>query len=356
MSELAGIPAVAVYAVTSQGADLAAKVAAGFASTGGAALFLPRRLEERFGAGFNYFDSFGQAAQDNFKLFSGHIMIGATGLIVRLIAPLLVSKKEDPAVVVLTQDGRFAISLLSGHLGGANALAGKTADICGGQAVIGTATDIEGLPALEMVARDLDLFIDDFARLPLISRLLVEGEQLKVYDPAGFLTEALRPWADHFEFVGAAPASGPQVRVDFKLEDDLPPEALVMRPKSVALAMGCHRGIDRAEVDEFIDQTLAKEKISLKAVALLATVESRAEEPAFLAISQDRGWPLVIFSKADLGRVNVPNPSGKVMERIGVSSVCEAAAMLAAKTDRLLILKQKSARATLAAALINQKP
>ena len=75
-------------------------------------------------------------------------------MVVRLIAPHLVSKKEDPAVVVLPQDGRFAVSLLSGHLGGGNQLAWETARLSGGQAVISTATDVEGLPALEMLARE----------------------------------------------------------------------------------------------------------------------------------------------------------------------------------------------------------
>lgn len=347
---------MAVYAVVRQGAELAAKVTRGLDSAGGAALFLPCRLEERFGPEACYFEASREAIANNFRRFSGHVVIGATGLTVRHIAPLLLSKKEDPAVVALTQDGRFAVSLLSGHLGGGNDLTLKVADICGGQAVISTATDIEGLPALEMVARDQGLVIEDFRRLPLISRMLVEGKRIRIHDPESYLGEALAPWADCFEFTGKAPAAGPQVRVSFRLEEQAPPETLIMRPKTVALALGCHRGIDRSEVDEFIDRTLKEENISLKSVALMATLESRAEEPAFLAVSRDRGWPLVIFTKDELSLVEVPNPSGKVMERIGVASVCEAAAMLAAKTDRLLISKRKSARATLAAALLNRKP
>ncbi len=346
---------VALYAVTRQAAACALKVAQGLEPLWSAQLFLPRRLEPDFGGQALYFDSSAAAIGENFKKFSAHIMVGAIGMTVRHIAPHLETKTSDPAVVALTQDGRFAVSLLSGHLGGANELAQQTAAVCGGQAVIGTATDVEGVPALEVLARDHGLVLEDFKRLPLISRLLVEGAQVPVYDPDGYLWPQLAQWPNSFSLAAEAPVQGPQLRVSFRLQDNLPAEALALRPRCLALAMGCHRGIDTEEVENFIDEVLARERLSPKAVALLATVESRAQEPAFLSVSQKRGWPLVIFTKDELSQMEVPNPSGKVMERIGVASVCEAAAMLAAQSGSLLISKQKSPRATLAAALIKAR-
>ena len=341
----------ALYALTVKGAKLARLAAAGLDAE--TEIFLPERLKEDTGAAINYFGSLRETVAANFGSFSGHIFITAPGIAVRCVAPLLISKKEDPAVVVLTQDGRFAVSLVSGHLGGGNDLAVQVAEICGAQAVIGTATDLEGLPALEVIARDLGLEIENFSKLPTVSSYLVEGGRLKIYDPLECLKQALAAWPGHFEFVEKPPAREEiHVRVDYRQRpDDASGLALVMRPRLVVLGLGCHRGIERSEMDSFIDATLSEEKISPQAVALMTTVESRAQEPAFLDISRDRGWPLVIFTKAELSGVEVPNPSGKVMERIGVSSVCEAAAMLAAKTDSLLISKRKSARATLAAAL-----
>ncbi len=341
----------AVYALTRRGAELARRVARGL--RGGAVLWLPRRLAADHGEAARYFDSLGEALADDFSRRRGHVIVGATGMVVRLIAPLLVSKKTDPAVVVLPQDGRFAISLLSGHLGGGNLLALQVAELVGGQAVISTATDVEGLPALEMLARDLGLAIEDFSKLPAVARRLVDGSPVPVHDPDGFLAPHLAPWADHFRILDQPPPpdAGPHIRVDYRLEPAPGPEALVLRPPAFALGLGCHRGIDRAEVEEIIDRSLGQAGLARASAAALATVETRSDEPAFLELSRIMDRPLIIYTKEELSRVATPNPSGKVLERIGVPSVCEAAAMLAARTDRLIISKQKSGRATLAAAL-----
>ena len=350
---------VAVYALTRRGAALAARLREGLAVLSEeTVLFLPRRLEPDFPATTGrlvFFDALKEALTANFHEFQGQVVVGAAGLVVRLIAPVLTTKKEDPAVVVLPQDGRFAVSLLSGHLGGGNELAWAAARLTGGQAVVSTATDVEGLPALEMLARDHDLTIENFAALPAVSRALVDGVKVPVFDPHGFLAPHLAPWAEVFEAIHApVEAARPQVRVDWRVRPD-DAEVLTLRPKAVALGLGCHRGIDAAEMRDFIQASLNEAAVSPLSVALLASVETRRTEPALLEISREMSRPLLIFSKAELGEVATPNPSAKVMERIGVPSVCEAAAMLAARTDRLIISKRKSARGTLAAALCGWK-
>ncbi|MDR2726095.1 MAG: cobalamin biosynthesis protein CbiG, partial [Candidatus Adiutrix sp.] len=133
---------IAVFALTRQGAALARRLALSLSEEGYTpTLGLPRRLADEFGADL-CFETLGEALASHFNAFGGHVVVAATGLTVRLIAPLLKSKTSDPAVVVLTQDGRFAVSLLSGHLGGANQLASDAARALGGQAVISTATDL----------------------------------------------------------------------------------------------------------------------------------------------------------------------------------------------------------------------
>ncbi|MGL4207853.1 MAG: cobalt-precorrin 5A hydrolase, partial [Candidatus Adiutrix sp.] len=250
----------------------------------------------------------------------------------------------------------FAVSLLSGHLGGANALAHQVAQSTSGQAVISTATDLENCPALEVLARNHNLTIEDFSKLAAVSRRLVEGHTVKVYDPYAFLTPHLKPWGQHFIFLDKPQPNldEPGVLVDYRTGGG-GGQLLVMRPKVVALGLGCHRGIDLEEVLLLIDSCLKESFISPLAVALVASVETRQSEGAFLALSRQMQCPFITFSKEELSKVKTPNPSGKVLERIGVSSVCEAAAMLAAQTDRLIINKQKSARATLAAAILNLK-
>ena len=350
-------PAYAVYALTGPGAELALRLSRGLAANSGADLFLPRRFETDYGSGARYFDKSAEALEANFRSYQGHIFIGAVGLVVRLIAPLLKSKKEDPAVVVLTQDGVYAVSLLSGHLGGANDLTLETARLVGAQAVISTATDVTGLPALEVLARNQGLEIEDFASLAAVSRCLVDGGRVPVYDPDGHLWPHLQPWVKHFDLVPSPPeaGSGPHLRVDYRPAADSPPEALLLRPRVIALGLGCHRGIARRELEELIEGSLAEASLALKSVAVLASVETRAQEPALVELSRLMGRPLIIYSKEELSRVKTPNPSGKVLERIGVASVCEAAAMLAARSNQLIISKRKSPRATLAAALFDWK-
>ncbi len=342
---------IAVYALTRQGARLGARLAEALEA---AQLFLPVRLCGEFG-GAAPFETIGESLAVNFTKFSGHVIVGATGMAVRLIAPLLSSKKDDPAVVTVGQDGRFAVSLLSGHLGGGNRLASEAARILGGEAVISTATDIEGCPALEVLARDLALDIDDFSRLAPVSRALVEGERVKVHDPHGFLAPHLAGWPHLFEINGEGPEAGePHIRVDFRTapEDGA---ALTLRPRVLALGLGCHRGIETEEVAALIERSLAEARLAPKSIALLATVETRAGEPALLETARLLSRPLKIFTKAELAGVKAPNPSSTVLKRIGVPSVCEAAAMSAARSGGLIIEKRKSAKATLAAALFAWK-
>ena len=105
----------------------------------------------------------------------------AAGIVVRTIAPLLTDKRTDPAVVVLDELGVHVVSLLSGHLGGANALAGEIAQLCGGEAVITTASDASGLPGLDLWAKSEDLAIEDWKRLPKAGTKLVDQKTLSLF-------------------------------------------------------------------------------------------------------------------------------------------------------------------------------
>lgn len=343
----------AIYALTRPGALLALRLAQSFAAERKAEIFLPLRLKESFGEQSLYFQSISQALADNFGQFGGHIVVGAAGLVVRVIAPLLKSKKEDPAVVVISQDGRWVISLLSGHLGGANDLARAAAAAIGGQAVITTATDVEGLPAPEVLARDLGLEIEDFGRLAAVSRRLAENVPVTVYDPFDVLAPALAPWPDNFIIAADRPSadSGPRIVVDDELGPEKEPDCLVLRPRTLALGLGCHRGLAWESMEAFIVEKFIEAGLALKSVDVLATGEMRAEEPALNELSRKWRRPLLVFPKDELARVETPNPSGKVLEHMGVTSVCEASAMLAAEGGRLILPKQKGNGTTLAVAV-----
>jgi cobalt-precorrin 5A hydrolase len=341
---------VAIYALTLPGLKLAEKISIDLKAD----LCLPKRLKEKSDLKSINFETLSAFFKESFRKYSGHIVIAATGLVVREIAPYLKDKKSDPAVVTLGQDGKYVISLLSGHLGGANLLAEKVAKITQGTAIINTATDIAKVPAMEMVARERDLTIADFKKLPAVSRELSEGAKIPLYDPYGYLTDALKPWKHIFPPIDekdafSNKALGPSVYVDYHLKD-FPKDALVLIPKALALGMGCHKGIELDKVKDFVTEVFEKEKLSLKAVAVLATVEIRKNEPALNEFAKLLACPFVPFPKSELSQIQPPNPSDTVLRRIGVPSVCEAAALLAARTETLEVPKTKGQGVTLALA------
>ena len=146
---------LAVWALTSQGADLGAKIAKGLPNVD---LYFSAKLKKPAAPSLA-FSNLSNALQKQFNKYQGHIFIMSSGIVVRMIAPLIKNKIKDPAVVVMDEKGRHAISLLSGHIGGANELAQKIGRLIGAEPVITTATDVNDLPAIDLWAQKKDLFI-----------------------------------------------------------------------------------------------------------------------------------------------------------------------------------------------------
>lgn len=339
----------AIYALTAPAAETARRLASAWP---GARLFLPHRLARAEEGEFG-FARLGQALAENFAAHDGHLVFAAAGIVVRSLAGLLKAKDTDPAVVVLDPTGRFAVSLLSGHLGGGNDLARRAADLLGGQAVITTATDALHLPSLEVTARELGLRVPDLHPLAGVSRCLVEGEPVPVYDPAGWLLPALGEHAELLPALDQPPEPGdgqPLVLVDWRTRP-LDPAWLVMRPPCLIAGMGCNRGTAMEEMLALLDEVLAEHGLARECLAGLATVDLKQDEPGLLALAENLQLPINYYPAERLHQVAVPNPSPTAQKNIGTKSVCEAAAMIAARTDRLLVTKRKTPNVTLALAL-----
>ncbi|MDR2353869.1 MAG: cobalamin biosynthesis protein [Deltaproteobacteria bacterium] len=348
---------IAVYALTMPGLLVAEKIARILP----AELHVTARLISKTKAKALSFEGICRHLQNTFFKYQGHVIVAATGLVVRAVAPHLRDKKKDPAVVSLGQDGKYVISVLSGHLGGGNELARKVALITGGQPVINTATDISKKPAIEVVARDQGLDVENYGGLPAVARQLSEGSLVPTYDPHKLILPALGQWSESFPEIPREAAYDPQqpgypqspsLYVDYRT-NECPPEALILRPQVLALGIGCHRGISFEDLFKFIEDVFTEWKISLKSVCVIASVETRTLEPALLELSRKWTIPFTTYPKVSLNEVSTPNPSETVKERIGVFSVCEAAAILAAQMGSLVVPKQKSKIATCAVALLN---
>jgi len=304
--------------------------------------------------GATAFSSLKKVFQQSFQNRCNLVCIMAAGIVVRSIAPFLQGKDQDPAVVVVDEGGRFAISLLSGHLGGANELAREVAAIIGGTPVITTATDVQGLPAFDVLAPKLGLRIENLSGVRLIHMALLAGEPIQLVDKDGWLSEALAGYdnglfIEEEDLETALTRSNPTVYVGER-ERSWPERWLRLRPRSLVLGMGCNKGTETAEILELIRRTFEQEGLSLSSIQALATIAAKKEEPGLLEAAQRLGVELLWFTAEELQEIDVPNPSAVVARHMGVSSVCEAAALRAARTGQLLIPKCKTANVTLAVA------
>jgi len=167
----------AIYALTPGGARLGRALAHKLMGD----LFLPGRLAKAHGA--IAFDGLLERVAKDFFSYPRHVFITAAGIAVRAIAPHLKGKDQDPAVIVLDQEGEYVVSLVSGHLGGANELARKVAQLTGGSAVITTATDTAGVPAIDVLAKERNLSIANLKVVKSLNMAMLEGKPVQVFDP-----------------------------------------------------------------------------------------------------------------------------------------------------------------------------
>ncbi|MCX5891568.1 MAG: cobalt-precorrin 5A hydrolase [Deltaproteobacteria bacterium] len=300
------------------------------------------------------FDRVATVFQEAFEQGENLVCIMAAGIVVRGIAPHFSGKDKDPAVVVVDEAGRFAISLLSGHLGGANELARQVAQILKATPVITTASDVQGLPALDLVAQRVGLAIEDLTAVRQVQMALLNGLKLRLVDPDGYLADVAAEYPEWFireNHLDTALGGGwPGVYAGFR-ERAWPKHWLVLRPKNLVAGLGCHKGTPAAEIISFIKDTFKKERLSLASLKALATIELKKAEPGLKEAAARLGVEFIWFTKEELQDVKVPNPSQQLVRLVGVVSVSEAAALKGGGVE-LILTKRKGANATLAVARV----
>jgi cobalt-precorrin 5A hydrolase / precorrin-3B C17-methyltransferase len=272
------------------------------------------------------------------------VLFLATGAAARLIAPLLGDKRYDPGVVCVDDAGRFAVALCGGHEGGANALAEQVANALGSMPVVTTASDSLCVPALDSLGKRLGFEVEEGSDLAAVGAALVAGETVRLVSerrwPLGPLPENVVP----VEPSALPEELEPPLLVISDELMDIPRPSVVYRPQSLIAGVGCSRGTDAAEILDLLGSALHEAGLSLKSVAVLASIDVKSDEAGLLEVANALGVPLRFHSAEDLAAVDVPNPSPVVAGTVGTPSVAEASVL--ASDAELVLEKRKSANAT----------
>lgn len=262
-------------------------------------------------------DSLSDWTQKHFAQDDGLVFVGAVGIAVRAIAPYIQKKWKDPAVVAVDECAHFAVPLLSGHLGGANHLARAVSAVCGAQAVITTATDVNGVFAVDEWARCQGLSVMDPQHIKLISGKLLAGGSVKVYSP--YPIEGERPTG--LEAAEILPAD---VAVSVREEEAV----LSLVPKTVVLGVGCRKGTPQSTIQSVLERFLQENKLHIESICTVASIDLKKEEPGLLDFCRSHGWAFRTCTAQELRQTPGKfTPSAFVSQITGVDNVCERSAV-----------------------------
>lgn len=368
----------AYFYLTDEGGKLAHKLAAVHPGD----IYNKENFKENLRAGFDRYDSL--------------VCIMATGIVVRILAPLIVHKTSDPAVVVLDQKGKYAISLLSGHLGGANDLAREMAAISGGEAVITTATDVAGELSFDTFAKKYDMAIENIGQLKHISGALLSGKKVNVFTDKNVaelyselaeeqkrgmisilpLSEFFKTYKislekmeedtlssldniNHSNDIDTIESNIPAVVIDERLfvsNSTVPvlqaAPVLYLRPRTICAGIGCKRNMEQKPIEEALLQTLKKEGIHPLSLKCISTIPLKSDEPGIIGTAANLNVPLQIIPTEDIENLDISQlgiqTSEFVASQTGVLSVSTACSYLASNKGTILRDKAKYKGITIA--------
>ncbi len=346
----------AILAITANGTSIGRRLLAGF---GSAELYASSRYASPDDPSVTPFEPTELKAlvRSLWERVDGFVFIMASGIVVRIVAGLLKSKVIDPAVIVMDDAGKFSVSLLSGHLGGANALALEAARIIGATPVITTATDAASLPSFDMLASDHGWRIRDISKIKKLNLLLLDGGSIAVLDASGAVSRYFSGkgnliFCDTLEKLHKTGAEGAVIVTNLDSFDcNLPENALLLHPANLALGIGCNRGATAEEIDDFVTAQLERMNLSELSVMAAGTAEAKRGEAGLSAFAQAKGIPLKFYDSVSLNSVTLLSPPSRhAIKAIGARGVAEPAAVLAADGGSLIMKKVKSGNVTLAIA------
>lgn len=354
---------VAILAITKHGISTGLRL---LEANPGWSLYAPEKFAgahtDREGVRW-YADATSAKIAELFAKYEGLVCIFSLGATIRLVAPHMKSKKTDPAVVVVDESSSFAISVLSGHIGGANELTESIAGRLGAQAVITTAADVKKTIAVDMIGRDRGWVIEDDSAVTAASAHMVNEERVGIYQDAGDADwHGGRPLPANVTVYDTLEGlRGSDSRAHLIISDRADAAVatsgaaalavVVYRPPSLTVGVGLHHDTAPDTILGGIKETFEKYNLATKSISRIASIRKPADVPGLQEAADAMGVPLVLYDRGVLSEIDVPNPSGVVQRFEGTPSVSEAACIRAAgdggngsggdSSPQLVVEKQK---------------
>lgn len=258
-------------------------------------------------------ENFTDELTKKFNNYDGHIFIMATGIVIRKISCLIKSKDIDPAVLVIDEGGNFVISLLSGHIGGANELTYKVANTFSLLPIITTSSDVTGKIAIDTLSQKLNCEMESLTKAKDLTSLIVDNKKVEILLPNNVK-------------IGENTNSSGVVIASNKKNIDI----MRIYPKNLIVGVGCRRGTPKEEIFKALDEVMKKHNLAYESVKRVATVDIKADELGLLSLVEELQKELVIISREEIKEVEQRFKGSEfVKKQIGVSCVSEPCALLA---------------------------
>ena len=280
-----------------------------------------------------------------FKNSNALICIFSLGAVIRLIAPHLKDKKTDPAVIVIDDKINFVISVLSGHIGGANELTEEISVKLNALPVITTAADVNKTIAVDLVGREFNWKIDDETTVTKISAHMVNAEPIGVFQQTNDqkwykqLPKNVTIY-DSLEELKKSNSKAHLIISDTIIDNELSQESVIYRPQSLVIGIGLHWDTTKDTIKEGIEHCLKKFNLSSKSIAKLVSIKKPEDVQGLIDLGKEMQVPVEYVDREELAEIITPNPSTTVKAFEGTASVSEAAAIKVSKGE-LIVEKQK---------------
>jgi len=356
----------AIIALTRNGARMARTLAGSLDRDH--ALFIDRRFRKDDDSGEAFDLPLWPVVKRAFAGYSSLVLFLSAGASIRLLAPLLESKQIDPAVVCVDDAGSFCVSLISGHVGGADQLAQEVAVCLGARAVVTSASHASGTLAVDLLGREFGWRLKaDATTITRASAAVINSQPIGIWQGAGEpgwwpdgkpLPGNIAVYATLEDLAASACATALIISdttsdLETLLADKI---TVVYRPRSLVIGMGCRRGVPVEELESLLAEALRENGLSAECLAEIATAEIKRGEPGLEQLAERHGVPLSFLQANELNAVFETNPgaitskSERAHGLVGVWGVAEPAALLTAGASELLVNREKTTRATIAIA------